>query len=51
MGGTQIIEEVRERREFLEQMRAAGKAATYEAAIKADITQRLAELRELGVAN
>jgi hypothetical protein len=45
----QIIEEVRDRREFLEEMRAAGKAGTYEASIRADITLRLAELRDMGI--
>jgi hypothetical protein len=44
----QIVEEVRERREFLETMSAAGKGSQYEG-IKVEIAARLVELERMGL--
>ncbi|GAX81469.1 hypothetical protein CEUSTIGMA_g8898.t1 [Chlamydomonas eustigma] len=45
----QVVEEIRERREFLEQMQKVGKAATYDAIMKGEIAARLKELGDLGL--
>lgn len=45
----QIIDEISERREFLQSMRANGRGQEYEATVKAEVSQRLAQLRRLGV--
>jgi len=45
----QILDEVEERRAFLEEMRAAGRSAPYEGQIKGEIAERLAQLRRMGV--
>mmetsp|Transcript_26863 Transcript_26863/g.58615 ORF Transcript_26863/g.58615 Transcript_26863/m.58615 type:complete len:240 (+) Transcript_26863:207-926(+) len=44
-----IVDEIRERREFLEQMRAAGKGQQYEAQIRGEIAGRMKELSMLGL--
>ncbi len=45
----QIVEEVQERREFLEEMQGAGKASQYEGTVKGEISARLKELERLGL--
>eukprot|EP00899_Mesostigma_viride_P000990 jgi/Mesvir1/10892/Mv11171-RA.1 len=45
----ELLQEVEERREFLEEMIAAGRGHLYEAKIKSEISLRLAELKRLGV--
>jgi len=45
----QIVDEIRERREFLEAMRAAGKGAEYEEKIKSEMLIRIHELEKLGL--
>ncbi|MEW5317004.1 MAG: hypothetical protein WDW38_008338 [Sanguina aurantia] len=45
----QVVEEIRERREFLEAMRVAGRSAEHEVSLKAEISQRLRELERLGM--
>eukprot|EP00906_Rhabdomonas_costata_P032153 RCo045317 len=42
-----IMAEIDERKEFLEEMRALGKAKEYEVKIRQEISQRLAELKRL----
>ncbi len=42
-----IVEEIRERRAFLEEMTALGRAAEHEAAIRAQIAERMNDLRKL----
>ncbi|KAG1666447.1 hypothetical protein FOA52_015117 [Chlamydomonas sp. UWO 241] len=44
----QVVEEIRERREFLEAMQAAGRGAEY-VGVKGEIAQRLKDLERLGV--
>lgn len=43
----QLIAEIEERHRFLEEMEALGQRKQYEAQVKAEISQRLAELRKL----
>ena len=43
-----VIEEIKERREFLEDMRARGRGEQYEAQIRSEISSRLHELKKLG---
>ena len=45
----QIVDEVRERREFLEEMQAAGNTSEHEGTIKMEIATRLKELERLGL--
>ncbi|KAF5842779.1 hypothetical protein DUNSADRAFT_5151 [Dunaliella salina] len=45
----ELILEIQERREFLEAMRAAGRAKEYEQAIRAEIQARMTRLKSLGV--
>ncbi|GMH33110.1 hypothetical protein BSKO_00944 [Bryopsis sp. KO-2023] len=45
----QIIDEIQDRRTFLERMRKCGREREYESQIKLEIASRLAELRGLGV--
>ncbi len=45
----QVLDEIRERREFLEEMQRAGKGALYEATIKGEIAARLKDLERLGL--
>ena len=42
-----IVREIDERREFLENMRAAGKGKEHEAAILGQISERMADLKVL----
>lgn len=44
----QVVEEIRERREFLEAMQSAGRGCEY-AGIRGEIAQRLKDLERLGV--
>jgi hypothetical protein len=45
----QVVREIRERREFLEEMHKVGRAAAYDAIIKGEIAARLKELGDLGL--
>lgn len=45
-----IIDEIRERREFLEGMRAAGRVEQYEQQVRSEIKVRMRELEKLGLA-
>lgn len=45
----QIVEEVRERINFLESMKALGKAGQYEAQVRGEVAARLRELEKLGL--
>lgn len=45
----QIVEEIKERREFLEEMQACRQAPKYEAAIKGEIASRMKDLERLGM--
>lgn len=45
----QIIDEIRERREFLEDLAAKGAHSNYEATVRAEIASRIAELRNMGL--
>eukprot|EP00667_Euglena_gracilis_P017206 EG_transcript_18099 len=43
----EVVEEIREREEFLAEMRALGRAADVEVKVKQEISQRVAELKRL----
>eukprot|EP00163_Fabomonas_tropica_P005486 TRINITY_DN15007_c0_g1_i1.p1 TRINITY_DN15007_c0_g1~~TRINITY_DN15007_c0_g1_i1.p1 ORF type:complete len:257 (-),score=53.26 TRINITY_DN15007_c0_g1_i1:149-919(-) len=43
----QIVQEIQERKEFLDEMRAAGRGAEFEKQIQAEISSRVAELRKI----
>mmetsp|Transcript_24353 Transcript_24353/g.43370 ORF Transcript_24353/g.43370 Transcript_24353/m.43370 type:complete len:232 (-) Transcript_24353:91-786(-) len=45
----QILDEIEERRVFLEEMRSKGQSQQYEAQMKGEIAERLAQLRRMGV--
>mmetsp|Transcript_4547 Transcript_4547/g.12434 ORF Transcript_4547/g.12434 Transcript_4547/m.12434 type:complete len:240 (+) Transcript_4547:126-845(+) len=45
----ELVSEIQERREFLEAMRAAGRAKEYEQTIRAEIQARMTRLKSLGV--
>mmetsp|Transcript_27581 Transcript_27581/g.81667 ORF Transcript_27581/g.81667 Transcript_27581/m.81667 type:complete len:251 (-) Transcript_27581:40-792(-) len=45
----QLVDEIQERREFLEDMQAAGRGAEYDAKIRGEIAQRMRDLERLGV--
>jgi len=45
----QIIDEIKQRREFLEEMRASGRASQYEATVKGEIASRMKDLERLGM--
>lgn len=45
----QLIKEVSNRADFLEEMRAAGQGAKYEREVASEISQRMAQLRKMGV--
>lgn len=42
-----VVQEIEERKEFLEAMRQAGKGKEYEALMKAQISERVAEMKAL----
>lgn len=46
----QLLDEISERQDFLNEMRALGKGEQYEAQMKAEVSARLHQLRQLGVA-
>ena len=45
----QLVQEVQERQDFLEAMQRGGRGAQYEHQIKAEVSERLNRLRELGL--
>lgn len=45
----QILDEIDERRNFLEDMRSKGQGQLYDAQMKGEIAERLAQLRRMGV--